>query len=141
MAASSRRRCLNDVNAFCYICGEYTFELNRKTITDFLKQAYFAKGLKFAIPMVWREPKDHYSDSYFCAVKTTGINRKNKKTLDYPNSASAIRPVPHSLEFPIPVFEGLPELNLLSDVENDARSSDSTPSLDKDSFHPAVLPR
>ena len=175
MAASSRRRCLNDVNAFCYICGEYTFELNRKTITDFLKQVYFAyfkvklgdqdkpwaphivcktclehlrqwtkksrKGLKFAIPMVWREPKDHYSDCYFCAVKTTGINRKNKKTLDYPNLASAIRPVPHSLELPIPVFEGLPELNLLSDVENDASSSDSTPSLDKDSFHPAVLPR
>ena len=32
-------------------------------------------------------------------------------------------------------------MNLLSDVENDASSSDSTPSLDKDSFHPAVLPR
>ena len=61
--------------------------------------------------------------------------------MDYPNLASAIRPVPHSLELPIPVFEGLPELNLLSDIENDASSSDSNPSLDKDSFHPAVLPR
>ena len=61
--------------------------------------------------------------------------------MDYPNLASAIRPVTHSLELPIPIFEGLPELNLLSDTENDPRSIDSNPSLDKDSFHPAVLPR
>ena len=27
---------------FCYICGEYTLEHNRKLITDFVKQAYLA---------------------------------------------------------------------------------------------------
>ena len=95
MAISSRRLCVNDPNVFCYICGEYTLEHNRKLITDFVKQAYLAyfkvklgdqdkswaphivcktciehlrqwtkkqrKGLRFAIPMVWREPKDHYT--------------------------------------------------------------------------------
>ena len=42
MATSSRRRCLNEPNVFCYICGEYTLQHNRKTISDFLKRAYLA---------------------------------------------------------------------------------------------------
>jgi len=31
-------------------------------------------------------------------------------SLTYPNLDSAIRPVPHSEELPVPVFEGLPQL-------------------------------
>jgi len=54
------------------------------------------KSLRFAIPMVWREPKDHCNDCYFCAVKTEGINRKNSNSLTYPDVDSAIRPVPHT---------------------------------------------
>ena len=42
MATSSRRSCVNDPNVFCYICGEYTLEHNRKLITNFVKQAYLA---------------------------------------------------------------------------------------------------
>ena len=68
------------------------------------------KGLRFAIPMVWREPKDHYSDCYFCGIKTKGIERKNRTSLTYPSLDSAIRPTPHSEGLPIPVFEGLPQL-------------------------------
>ena len=60
--------------------------------------------------MVWREPKDHYSDCYFCGIKTKGINRKNRTSLTYPSLDSAIRPVPHIEELPIPVFEGLAQL-------------------------------
>ncbi|XP_061480792.1 uncharacterized protein LOC133383677 [Rhineura floridana] len=40
--SSSRRGCLNNPNAFCYICGEYTLQKQRKNITDFVKQAYLA---------------------------------------------------------------------------------------------------
>ena len=42
MATSSRISCLNEPNVFCCICGEYTLEHNRKTISDFVKRAYLA---------------------------------------------------------------------------------------------------
>lgn len=40
--SSSRRSCHNEPNVFCYICGEYTVKKYRKSITDFVKSAYFS---------------------------------------------------------------------------------------------------
>ena len=40
-ATLSRTR-RNDPGVFCYICGEYPQEHNRKAISDFVKQAYLA---------------------------------------------------------------------------------------------------
>ena len=65
----------------------------------------WAKGsrhMSFAIPMVWREPKDHTSDCYFCITNIKGITSKSKHTIKYPNLPSAMRPVPHSEEYPVP---------------------------------------
>ena len=43
MATSSpRQRCLNNPNVFCYICGEYALQYNRKGISEFGKCAYLA---------------------------------------------------------------------------------------------------
>ena len=64
------------------------------------------KGLPFGIPMVWREPKEHLADCYFCLVNTKGIGKKNRQNFSYPSIPSAIRPVLHSDEFPLPVFNG-----------------------------------
>ncbi|GFX91662.1 uncharacterized protein TNCV_3682481 [Trichonephila clavipes] len=58
--------------------------------------------MRFAIPMIWRETKDHFSDCYFCLTNTKGIMSKSKHTVLYPNLQSAMRPVPHSEELPIP---------------------------------------
>nr|CAI5831412.1 unnamed protein product [Callosobruchus analis] len=41
-ASSSRRSCVNQPDVFCYICGEYMFQQNRRAITEFVKQAYLA---------------------------------------------------------------------------------------------------
>lgn len=60
------------------------------------------RGLPFAIPMVWHEQRDHLSDCYFCAFSTKGINDKNRKKLPYPSISSAILPVPHSPDLPVP---------------------------------------
>ena len=148
--ASSRRSCKNHPDAFCYICGEYTLEKNKKLVTDFVKKAnlgYFGvklgdqdkswaphivcktctehlrqwtngnrKCLKFGVPMVWREPKNHHDDCYFCLVNITGINRNNRSKWTYPDLDSARRPYPHSDEVPIPTFSCLPEFSENEDL-------------------------
>lgn len=60
------------------------------------------QSFRFGIPMVWREPKNHSDDCYFCSCKVKGFNLKNKKEISYPNMPSAIRPVPHGPTIPIP---------------------------------------
>jgi hypothetical protein len=61
------------------------------------------KSMPFAIPMIWREPKDHLTDCYFCNVNVSGYSAWNKHKITYPSLESAIRPVPHSGDLPIPV--------------------------------------
>jgi hypothetical protein len=44
-----------------------------------------SRHMPFAVPMVWREPKDHSTDCYFCITKIKGILSKFKKSVKYPN--------------------------------------------------------
>lgn len=60
------------------------------------------KALRFGIPMVWRQPINHVGDCYFCMCTLKGFNTKNKKAITYPNLPSAIRPVPHDPDTPVP---------------------------------------
>lgn len=92
----------------CKTCVEYLRRWTKGTKTS----------LKFGIPMVWREPRDHASDCYFCAINTTGINRKNRHSLQYPDLPSARRPVAHCEEIPVPAFTELP------DSDDEATSAD-----------------
>lgn len=81
------------------------------------------KGLPFAVPMVWREPQDHVTDCYFCLVNTKGIGKKNRHKIPYPSIPSAIRPIPHCNELPIPVFSGFPEATEEDSSEEEAHIS------------------
>jgi hypothetical protein len=130
------RKCKNDPNRFCYICGQVTLLDRQSPITNFVKKSYHAyfgvklgdqdkafaphiccktcvEGLRrwskrkqrclpFGVPMVWREGRDHVTDCYFCMTNLEGINRKNKQHVKYPDVPSAIKPVPHGPEVPIP---------------------------------------
>jgi len=102
-----------------------------KTCTEHLRQWTTGKrkSLKFGVPMVWREPKNHFDDCYFCLVNITGINRKNRNKWTYPDLVSARRPIPHSEEVPILTFHQLPELSedeyCLSDQNCDTTENDS----------------
>jgi hypothetical protein len=58
--------------------------------------------MPFAIFMQWREQNNHYDDCYFCMVNFAGYNKKNKKGITYPNLLSAIRPVLHRPDLPVP---------------------------------------
>lgn len=73
------------------------------------------KGLPFAVPMVWREPTNHVSDCYFCMTNIAGFSNKNKSKIVYPDCKSAIKPVPHDMEMPIPVPPSTSEI-----TENDS---------------------
>ena len=39
----------------------------------------------FAIPMVWKEPLNHYNDYYFCLIDTKGMNSGVNSKFDYVN--------------------------------------------------------
>jgi len=71
--------------------------------------------------MVWREPSNHSSDCYFCLTPpvASGMNRKRKQNVDYPNTPSAIRPVLHVEDLPVP--EPPKEYNLNSEIEEETR--------------------
>src|ERR1700755_334050 len=47
----------------------------------------------------------------FCVVNVKGFNKKNKQYLKYPRISSAIRPVAHSEEIPVPIFTKLPKID------------------------------
>ena len=42
MACLKRRKCINDPNKFCYICGELTFEHEKRAIDKTLYNLYHA---------------------------------------------------------------------------------------------------
>jgi hypothetical protein len=52
--------------------------------------------------MIWREPKNHSDVCYFCCCDVKGYNSKNKTVILYPNLPSALRPVVHGPEVPVP---------------------------------------
>ena len=88
--------------------------------------------------------KKHFDDCYFCAVNTKGINAKNGNSLVYSNLKSAIRPIPHCNEIPVPVFKGLPELEFIGSEEGQASifSTDSSEDIALDvGFPPSSLPQ
>jgi hypothetical protein len=61
------------------------------------------KSLRFGLPIVWREPKNHGDICYFCSCNVLEFNIKNKKDIIYPDDIrSAIRPMPYGPTIPIP---------------------------------------
>lgn len=53
--------------------------------------------------MIWREPTNHGDSCYFCTNKVAGYTANNKKDILYPNIPSAIRPIPHDPDIPVPL--------------------------------------
>jgi len=61
-----------------------------------------SRQMQLAVPMVWREPKDHSSDCYFYLPDKTQMICKSKQTVKHPDLSSAMRPVRYSEELPVP---------------------------------------
>jgi len=75
-------------------------------------------AMPFAVPVVWREPSKNSSDCYFCLTPpvASGMNRKKKQRIDYPNIHTVIRTVPHGEDLPVPELPK--EYNLNSEKKN-----------------------
>lgn len=97
------------------------------------------KCMSFAIPMIWREPRNHDDDCYFCLVNVTGYSSKNKHKIIYPNCDSAMRPVPHdeTLPAPAPPEEGWEDEEMM---EADTAGRDTSPQAESSS-DPDFLPK
>ena len=52
--------------------------------------------------MVWREPQSHDDDCYFYLTNIIGFDASSRKNIKYSNLLSAMRPVPHSNDLPVP---------------------------------------
>ena len=76
--------------------------------------------------MVWQEPQNHLNDCYFRAVRVTGLKSKTRSSIKYPSLPSAIQPVPHTGELPVPNFNScqLSESELASSSEESDRCED-----------------
>ena len=90
----------------------------------------------FAVPMIWRQPTSHLEDCYFCITKIEDFSRKTKDKIVYPNLPSAIRPVPHSPELPVPIPPSSGEDYIIPD-EHELTDSSVRPST---SDNPAYIP-
>ena len=78
--------------------------------------------------MVWREPRKHTDDCHFCLTNITGFNASSRKKIKYPNLQSAMRPVHHSDDLPVPTSPVNKDLLSSSDEEMPSRE-DSAESI------------
>ena len=96
------------------------------------------KSFSFGVPMVWREPKNHSDDCYFCSCNVQGFNSKNYTNIVYPNIESAVRPIPHGPNVPVPsppsTLDDLEDPDFLSesfDGNNNDEDATYNPGIDE----------
>lgn len=85
-------------------------------------------GMKYKIPMKWREQQNHTDDCYFCALPPLEkFNKKTKKNIVYPtNVASADRPILRQPSEPVPPAPVSSDEEATSDTESAGDSTDDT---------------
>ena len=60
------------------------------------------KVMSFAVPRVWRKPKNHHDDCYFCMINISKYRKvSGRRAMTYPSISSLIAPVPHSEILPV----------------------------------------
>lgn len=76
------------------------------------RKGLYSKGMPFAVPVRWREPKCHFNDCYFCAVDFNGQTASQSQSWmhkQWPRSVS--KPLLHSDDYPVPVSSNVPDEN------------------------------
>ncbi|CAG9791652.1 unnamed protein product [Diatraea saccharalis] len=60
--------------------------------------------MPFAVPVLWREPSNHFNDCYFCMTDICGFSKKIKHNIQYPDILLYLKQVPHEEEMPPPLL-------------------------------------
>jgi hypothetical protein len=97
-------------NCVCKSCVEYLRLWNRGKRSTF----------KFGIPAIWREPKNHLDDCYFCSFNVKGINQKNRHKWEYPSAPTSVKlPTQHLDDVSVPSIPFTAEQILQTSVDDD----------------------
>ena len=92
--------------------------------------------MSFAIPVVWREGKDHMTNCYFYTKNLNVIDRKYKFHVQYSDVHFAIRQIPHGQDLSVPEPDGNMEycsnskhtdMNIVSGYDVYKREKDDQP--------------
>jgi hypothetical protein len=89
-----------------------------RTLAGWLKGTH--RSMPLAAPMVWREPRNHLDDGYFCVTNITGLSVQSKHNTEYLNTPSALRHIPQ--DDSMPVLEPPEEYSLYSEPESEEAS-------------------
>ncbi|GBM57445.1 hypothetical protein AVEN_24216-1 [Araneus ventricosus] len=127
-SASSRRKCLNNPNTFCYTCGSFTIPSQMTNISTFVRKAYFAY-FKVKIGDQYKSWAPH--KVYKQCVESLRMWTKGRRDnfpfgipmiWREPRDHSTIRSVPHLAEIPVTVFKELPSLEIQKYESGEDRS-------------------
>lgn len=92
------------------------------TLSGWLRKSPKHKSMPFGVPVIWREPTNHFSDCYFCMTIIKGFSFKTRKSVAYPNIESVSKPMPHDpVKCPVPIPPDTYSLDV-----NDSSQSDSS---------------
>ena len=125
---------VGDPQLSCYT----SFGLLNISITFSNAHFVFKFAFNFAVPMVWREPRNHADDCYFCLTNITGFNASSRKKIKYTNLRSAMRPVSHSDDLSVPTPPVNKDLLSSSDEEMPSRE-DSAESISLEDIESTYL--
>ena len=59
------------------------------------------------------------ADCYFCMTNISGYCKKNKSKIVYPDCQSALKPVVHDTDYPVPIFPSSDAMNNEESVTED----------------------
>lgn len=82
--------------------------------------------MAFAVPMIWKKPRNHRTDCYFCLTNVTGFSAKNKHKIVYPDCRSIDKPIMHGEKFPVPITPQQINIETAHYNSNESKSSSSS---------------
>lgn len=96
--------------------------------------------MPFAVPTIWKKPRNHRNDCYFCLTNVVGFSAKNKHKINYANCTSVMKPVPHDDNFPVPTTPKQIAIETVIDHSTASKSTSNESAYEESSVDPDYVP-